>query len=120
MQKNLAKPAWQTLKQLGQMADRQKAPELDFSSARFDGSDYIPVFDDTRLRGQIRRVYDLMKDGKFRTLSEIERITGDPQASISAQLRHLRKERFGGHEVNKRPRGSRFNGLFEYQLIFAK
>ena len=58
-----------------------------------------------------------MIDGEWRTLSEIEFITGDPQASISAQLRHLRKERFGGYLVELRSRGDRENGLFEYRLF---
>jgi hypothetical protein len=89
---------------------------IDFEGA-FAGSDYIPAFDDARLTGQIKRVFECMKDGVFRTLGEIERTTGDPQASISAQLRHLRKSRFGGHIVSKRPRGERSQGLFEYQLI---
>ena len=89
----------------------------DFSHSRFNGSDYSPELDDIRLRGQIARVYDLMKDGCWRTLADIEAITRDPQASISAQLRHLRKKRFGGHEVEKRPRGDRIDGLFEYRLI---
>jgi len=83
----------------------------------FAGSDYNHAFDYTRLKGQLSRVFDAMKDGQFRTLSEIEAITNDPQASISAQLRHLRKARFGGHIINKRPRGSRESGLFEYQLL---
>ncbi len=91
--------------------------ELDFSDARFNGSDYDPKFDDERLRGQIARIYRLMKDGHWRTLSEIELLTGDPPASISAQLRHLRKERFGSHAVRKRPRGDREHGLFEYKLV---
>lgn len=86
-------------------------------NVRFNGSDYIPKFDDTRLTGQINRVWNCMKDEKWRTLAEIQKETGDPQASISAQLRHLRKKRFGSHEVNKRSRGERINGLFEYQLI---
>ena len=89
-------------------------PEFNF---KFNGSDYVAELDDQRLQGQIRRVYDLMKDGKFRTLSEIEAITGDPQASISAQLRHLRKQRFGGFTVNRQRRGDRKDGLFEYQLL---
>lgn len=93
-----------------------KQVEIDFT-ARFNGSDYCPALDDRRLRGQIKRIYYLMKDGRFRTLGEIGRLTGDPQASISAQLRHLRKKRFGENQVNKRPRGERENGLFEYQLI---
>lgn len=83
----------------------------------FNGSDYVPHFDDARLKGQMKRIYDLMKDGKFRTLQEIERETGDPQASCSAQLRHFRKSRFGALTVNKRSRGDRERGLFEYQLL---
>jgi hypothetical protein len=88
----------------------------DFGASRFDGSDYEPEFDDSRLRGQLARIYQLMKDGAWRTLSEIEEGTGDPQPSISAQLRHLRKKRFGSHKVNRRSRGEREHGLFEYQL----
>jgi Fic family protein len=84
---------------------------------RFNGSDYVPELDNARLTGQLLRIFNCMKDKKYRTLGEIEKITGDPQSSISAQLRHLRKERFGSHVVNKRPRGNRENGLFEYQLI---
>ena len=88
-----------------------------FNQPEFNGSDYIAEFDKERLTGQIKRVFNCMIDGKFRTLGEIEAITGDPQASISAQLRHLRKERFGSYKVNKQPRGDRKNGLFEYQLL---
>jgi hypothetical protein len=83
----------------------------------FDGPDYVPELDKKRLSGQILRIHDLMKDGRYRTLAEIEHATGDPQASISAQLRHLRKPRFGGHTINKRRRGDGENGLFEYQLL---
>lgn len=83
---------------------------------RFDGSDYVPAVDDVRLTGQVRRVFDLMRDGGWRTLAEIERATGDPAASISAQLRHLRKPRFGAHTVDKRARGDRVHGLWEYRL----
>ena len=90
--------------------------QIDFKTARFNGSDYNPTFDNARLTGQIKRIYALMIDGKWRTLAEIETATGDGQASISAQLRHLRKDRFGKHTVNKRSRGERENGLFEYQL----
>lgn len=82
----------------------------------FNGSDYDPALDDERLRNQIGRVYSLMIDGHWRTLQEIENITKDPQASISADLRHLRKSRFGAYIINKRRRGERKNGLFEYQL----
>ena len=91
--------------------------EIEKKNPFFDGPDYDPKFDKDRLTGQIQRVFDLMQDGRWRTLSEIEEMSRDPQASISAQLRHLRKKRFGSHTVNKRPRGERETGLFEYQLI---
>jgi len=84
---------------------------------RFDGSDYDAEKDQERLTGQILRIYDLMQDGRWRTLGEIEQMIGDPQASISAQLRHLRKRRFGSHEVNKRGRYEGTHGTFEYQLV---
>lgn len=91
--------------------------KIDFTAARFNGSDYNQEFDNERLVGQIKRIYSLMIDGKWRTLAEIEGITKDGQASVSAQLRHLRKPRFGSHIVNKRIRGDRQQGLFEYQLL---
>lgn len=81
---------------------------------RFNGADYDPARDDDRLGEQLRRIFRLMADGKARTLGEIEEITGDPQPSISAQLRHLRKDRFGAHEVERKYCGE---GLYTYRLI---
>ena len=89
------------------------------TTPRFNGEVYNRLFDDKRLTGQLRRIFDLMADNKWRTLEEIKQVTGDPPASISAQLRHLRKERFGEHTVNKRSRGDRKKGLYEYQLIVS-
>ena len=87
------------------------------SEFRFNGADYIPSRDDARLSGQILRVWDCMKDESWRTLREIANITGDPEASISAQLRHLRKERFGGHEVEREYVS---NGLYKYRLLKSR
>jgi hypothetical protein len=56
------------------------------------------------------------------TLHELARLTGYGEASISAQLRHLRKVRYGGFLVHKRVRaaGAVIRGelgpLWEYQL----
>jgi len=83
---------------------------------RYNGSEYSPAHDNARLDTQIDRVFDCMKSGGWKTLSEISAATGDPAASVSAQLRHLRKSRFGGNTVNKRVRGDRDKGLYEYQL----
>ena len=83
---------------------------------RFNGADYVPERDNARLAGQLLRVYELMADQQWRTLAGIARSTGDPESSISAQLRHLRKPRFGGHTVNRRYVG---DGLYQYQLVPA-
>jgi hypothetical protein len=58
------------------------------------------------------------------TLEELARKTSFPPASISAQLRHLRKAAYGGWIVEKRPRiwepglgdGAR---VWEYRLGYA-
>lgn len=84
---------------------------------RFDGSDYVPERDDKRLKGQLLKIVECMKDGRWRTLPEIAYITKAPTTSVSAQLRHLRKKRFGSHFVNKDYMG---NGLWLYQLILRK
>lgn len=85
--------------------------------ARFNGSDYVHERDAARLTGQLERVKELMKDGQWRSLPAIAKATGDPEASISAQLRHLRKDRFGGHFVDKRYQG---HGLYEYRLTLNR
>jgi hypothetical protein len=83
--------------------------------ARYEGP-VDPRIDFDRLQGQTRVIFDLMSDQQFRTLAEIEGITGFPQSSISAQLRHCRKLRFGGNTVNKRRRFED-KGVWEYQII---
>lgn len=95
-------------------------PSVDVSepcpAPKFDGADYDHSRDAPRLSAQLQRVYDLMEDGHWRTLAEISSATNDPPASVSAQLRHLRKERFGGHTVDRRHRGDKADGLYEYRL----
>lgn len=50
------------------------------------------------------------------TLREISELTSFGEASISAQLRHLRKPRFGGYVVAKRRRGRVSRGMWEYRI----
>lgn len=90
--------------------------EFDFNKP-FDGSSFEPEFDQERLTGQMYRVFDCMKDGIWRTLSEIQSVTKDPESSISARLRNFRKHKFGSHVVNRKRRGSHSDGCWEYQLI---
>lgn len=82
----------------------------------FSGPDYKVEFDHARLVGQMQRVYTLMSDSQWRTLREIAQVTGDPEASVSAQLRHLRKPRWGNHKLAKRRRGDESLGIYEYRL----
>lgn len=84
--------------------------------ARFNGPDYDRGADQARLTGQILRVYEAMRGGAWRTLEELVQLAQAPAASVSAQLRHLRKPRFGGFTIEKRPRGDRAHGLWEYRL----
>ena len=81
---------------------------------KFDGSDYVHDRDAVRLTGQIKDVFNLMKNGNWYSLDDIAQATGHPHASVSAQLRHLRKPRFGSHEVDKEYHD---RGLFYYRLI---
>jgi hypothetical protein len=68
------------------------------------------LYDRDSTRTQLEFVRDVMQSaaecGAWLTLTELSRITGYGEASISAQLRHLRKQAFGGFRVEKRRRDS--------------
>lgn len=83
----------------------------------FDGATYVHDRDGNRLGAQYIRVFDVMKDGQFRSLKDIAAITGDPESSVSARLRDMRKERFGSHKVERRHVA---DGLFEYKLVLPE
>jgi hypothetical protein len=80
----------------------------------FDGKDYDHERDNVRLTGRMNRIFELMKDGKWRTLREVSDVSGTPEASASSALRDFRKAKFGGYTVEKRYVS---NGLYEYKLI---
>jgi hypothetical protein len=80
----------------------------------FDGDTYEPARDEARLSGQYKRVFDHMKGGGWWTLARIGEITGDTTASVSARLRDMRKERFGGHTVERCYTG---DGVWIYRLV---
>ncbi len=84
------------------------------------GRGYEPAHDARRLRTQFEVIRDVMLSaaecGAWLTLRELGRITGYGEASISAQLRHLRKPQFGGYLVEKRRRGEPNRGVWEYRL----
>lgn len=88
------------------------------------GPDYVPSLDEVRLRKQTDTIRDLMLSAaackSWLTLKELEMLSHYPQASISAQLRHLRKKAFGSYIIEKRRRGKGKEGLWEYQLSRPK
>jgi hypothetical protein len=86
-------------------------------AVRFDGETFIPELDGERLTGQLDRVWGVMKDGAWWTLEEISVVVQAPTASVSARLRDLRKERFGGWTVERRRRGLASAGIFEYRVV---
>lgn len=101
-------------------SDTNNQFQLDFS-AQLDGArgglTFDPSFDETRLNGQHRRVFDVMRFRTWRSLSEISALTGDPEASVSARLRDFRKLKFGGWCVERQRRGDPETGWWEYRLL---
>lgn len=94
---------------------------LDFTPAHpqqpaFDGATYSSQQDKARLNGQMLAVFNLMKDGVWRTLAEIHAVVKGSEAGISARLRDLRKDKWGAHSVERRRRGNGERGLHEYSL----
>jgi hypothetical protein len=79
-----------------------------------DGPTYVHERDGVRLAAQHQRVLDVMKDGRPHTLAEISKLTGDPEASVSARCRDLRKARFGSHTI---VREYVKDGLHTYRLV---
>src|SRR5262245_53105006 len=75
----------------------------------------VPI---VRLYGQNARVYNVLRDGEWHELWEIAERTGDSEASISARIRDLKKDQFGGHEIDKQALmlGPR-KGQFRYRLV---
>lgn len=102
------------------MTDLFSQPQL---HRHFSGSDYVPKHDQERLTKQIPRVYEVMRDGKYRTIKEIcaeiffRFGENYPETSVSANTRNLRKVPFGSHNVVKRHRGERKNGCWEYAIV---
>lgn len=79
---------------------------------RFDG-ETLEEGDGPRLSRQLLAVRSLMADGAWRTLAEIAEHVGASEASVSARLRDLRKERFGAMTVERSSLG---RGLFRYRV----
>ena len=94
---------------------------LDLPLFAFGGRTFDAKLDAERLGAQLTRVIQAMSDGKWRTLSEIQsRILSqhskrDPEASLSARLRDIRKL-YGERAMESRRRvEDGVDGLWEYR-----
>jgi hypothetical protein len=82
------------------------------------GPAYVEELDGKRIARQHEVIRDFMlSNSNWWTLSELHKLLQFPEASISAQLRHLRKERFGSYIIEKRRRTV---GTWEYKLFPPK
>jgi len=79
----------------------------------FDGITYQPELDFNRLSTQLERVRALTLGSDWWTLRELADRTGASEASVSARLRDLRKQRFGGYTVERRRVSG---GLWQYKV----
>ena len=82
-------------------------------SDHFDGPD-VNREDVRRLTGQLSGVWFVMSDGRWRTVDKIVAGTGFPANSVQAQLRNLRKPKFGAYLVERRRIMQ--SGLYEYRV----
>lgn len=81
---------------------------------RFDGATYSAAHDCDRLSGQLLAVFQATADHRWHTLSHLARVADASEASVSARLRDLRKERFGAWTIErKRVDG----GLYVYRRV---
>lgn len=81
----------------------------------FDGETYEHDRDYVRLTGQLKRVYDMLADGEWHTIPELHSAhPADSPQAISARIRDLRKNKFGGHVVHRENVGG---GLWRYRLV---
>jgi hypothetical protein len=91
-----------------------------FDGLDHDGEAFDRALDGKRLNAQTQKVFDLMKDGQWRTLAAISEATGAPEASVSARLRDLKKRKFGGFRVERRRVGEGRSGLWEYRVLISE
>lgn len=86
----------------------------------FDGETYDRARDQSRLYGQMERVVWAFADGGWHSLFEAQEAIReefgkmDSLTGISARVRDLRKQKFGGYTVERRADG----GTHEYRVLW--
>lgn len=79
----------------------------------FDGVTYQDK-DFTRLSGQLLRVFEVMKDGRWYGASQLCELANVSPLSITARIRDLRKRKFGSHTIERK---LIIGGYHEYRLV---
>lgn len=84
---------------------------------KFHGQSYDAKQDYQRLAGQMKTIFEIMRDGVWRTTQELATLLNTPnQASCEANLRNLRKPENGGHMILRKNRNN-VRGCSEYRLM---
>lgn len=89
------------------------------ATAPRDGATFAQERDEVRLNRQAQDVWNVVKDGRWRTLAEIADESGHPEASVSARLRDFRKQRFGGRRIERRPCQSSAANEYRVRVLAA-
>ena len=84
----------------------------------FEGKTFDAVLDGPRLSSQLERVKAVLKNGQWITLRMLAHAVGGSEASVSARIRDMRKEKFGGFHIERRrdPKDPS-SGVWQYRLI---
>ena len=82
------------------------------------GGVMVRPLDAERLSAQSRRVWDVLQDGKWRTLRELADAANAPEASVSARFREFRSEEFGSQPMEAEPIPG--SSQFRYRLAVER
>jgi RIO-like serine/threonine protein kinase len=94
-----------TLDELIQISFSERAQAL--AEATIDVSQWMPA---------LKKVYEVMRSGRWMTLAEIAFQSGYPEASVSARVRDLHNLKGIAYQKRKAKEGC----LYEYRLIVSK
>lgn len=88
--------------------------DFSFQPVRFDSGVRLEQADHVRLGAQIARVKAVLETGRWYTVPDLqdaiwERFrVRDPEPSLSAQIRNLKKPKHGGHEIERKREGNQW------------
>ncbi len=84
----------------------------------FDGHTYDDNRDRKRLTTEFNAVKTILMDGEWHTLPELFARTGYPAtAALGSRIRDLRKEKFGGYNVESRCVNG---GVWAYRVLLPE